>query len=364
MIFPARSLFSSELAGNVDGLGGEIFQIRARNSKLLRSFEMKQILVTGALGQIGSELTAALRQKYGDDKVVATDIRMPTDVRLRDAGPFEFLDVTLPHHISRVMQVHDIDTIYHLGAILSATGESRPGTAWQVNMNGLFNFLEAAQQHKCSLFFPSSIGAFGKSTPQDKTPQDTIQRPDTIYGVTKVAGELLCDYYHKRFGLDTRGVRFPGLISYETEPGGGTTDYAVDIFYQAIKSKKYTCYLRPDTWLDMMYMPDAIRAMIDLMEADGTKLIHRNSFNVTAMSFTPKILADEIRKHIPEFTIDYNVDPVRQAIADSWPNSMDDSCARKEWGWKPEYDLARMTSDMIDVLSRKLRVGPTVSKIG
>jgi nucleoside-diphosphate-sugar epimerase len=322
---------------------------------------MKQILVTGAVGQIGSELTTALRKRYGKDKVVATDIRMPSDVELRDGGPFEFLDVTDPHHITRVMQIHEIGTIYHLGAILSAVGESRPGVAWQINMNGLYNFLEAARQYQCSLFFPSSIGAFGLSTPHDKTPQDTIQRPDTIYGVTKVAGELLCDYYHKRFGLDTRGVRFPGLISYETEPGGGTTDYAVDIFYQAIKHKKFTCNLKPDTYLDMMYMPDAIKAMIGLMEADGTKLIHRNAFNVTAMSFTPKILAEEIRKYIPEFTIDYEIDPVRQAIADSWPNSMDDSCARAEWGWKPEYDLAKMTREMLDVLSRKLQTAPTAS---
>ncbi|MEW5795047.1 MAG: L-threonine 3-dehydrogenase [Candidatus Zixiibacteriota bacterium] len=322
---------------------------------------MKQILVTGAVGQIGSELTAALRKRYGKNKVVATDVRMPADVELRDAGPFEFLDVLDPHHITRVMQLHEIGTVYHLAAILSATGESRPGVAWQVNMNGLYNMLEAARQYQCSLFFPSSIGAFGPLTPQDKTPQDTIQRPDTIYGVTKVAGELLCDYYHKRFNLDTRGVRFPGLISYETEPGGGTTDYAVDIFYQAIRYKKYTCYLKPDTWLDMMYMPDAIRAMIELMEADGARLVHRNAFNITAMSFTPRMLADEIREHIPEFIVTYDFDHVRQAIADSWPNSMDDSCARAEWGWKPQYDLARMTEDMINVLTRKLQTAPAAS---
>jgi nucleoside-diphosphate-sugar epimerase len=315
---------------------------------------MKRFLVTGAVGQIGSELTAALRTRYGKEKVVATDIRMPTDVEMRDAGPFEFLDVTDPHHITRVMQMHDVGTIYHLAAVLSATGESRPGLAWQINMNGLYNMLEAARQYQCKVFFPSSIGAFGLSTPHDKTPQDTIQRPDTIYGVTKVAGELLCDYYHKRFGLDTRGVRFPGLISHDTEPGGGTTDYAVDIFYQALRHKKYTCYLKPDTWLDMMYMPDALRAMVQLMEADGSKLVHRNAFNVAAMSFTPRMLAEEIRKHVPEFKIDYEIDPVRQAIADSWPNSMDDSCARAEWGWKPEYDLARMTGNMIEVLSQKV----------
>ncbi len=314
---------------------------------------MKQVLVTGAVGQIGSELTTALRQRYGEDRVVATDIRMPADKELRDGGPFEFLDVLDPHHITRVMQIYDVGTVYHLAAILSATGESRPNVAWQINMNGLYNLLEAARQYHCSLFFPSSIGAFGKSTPKDNTPQDTIQRPDTIYGVTKVAGELICDYYHKRFGLDTRGVRFPGLISYVTDPGGGTTDYAVEIFHEAIKYKKYTCYLKHDCRLDMMYMPDGIRAMIDLMEADGSKLVHRNAFNISAMNFTPAQLAEEIKKHIPEFQIDYQVNPVLQEIADSWPNYMDDSAARTEWGWHHDYDIEAMTADMLDKLSRK-----------
>ena len=308
---------------------------------------MKQILVTGAVGQIGSELTTALRERYGTDTVVATDIRMPSDRALRDNGPFEFLDVLDPHHITRVMAIYDIGTVYHLAAVLSATGESRPNIAWQVNMNGLYNMLEAARQYHCALFFPSSIGAFGPSTPKQNTPQDTLQRPDTIYGVTKVAGELICDYYHKRFGLDTRGVRFPGLISYETEPGGGTTDYAVEIFYEATKHKKYSCYLREDTSLDMMYMPDAVRSMIDLMEADASKLIHRNAFNIAAMNFTPAGIAIEIKKHIPEFEISYTVDPVRQAIADSWPDFMDDSAAREEWGWKPEFTLETMTADML-----------------
>jgi nucleoside-diphosphate-sugar epimerase len=316
---------------------------------------MKQILVTGAIGQIGSELTATLRNRYGNDLVVATDIRMPSNIELRDGGPFEFLDVLDPNHITRVMQMHNIGTVYHLAAVLSAIGESRPGVAWQVNMNGLYNLLEAARQYQCSLFFPSSIGAFGPSTPKENTPQDTIQRPDTIYGVTKVAGELLCDYYHKRFSLDTRGVRFPGLISHETEPGGGTTDYAVDIFFQAIKHKKYTSYLRANCSLDMMYMPDAIRAMIELMEADDSKLKHRNAFNIAAMNFTPDKLAREIRKHIPEFTIDYEVDPVRQAIADSWPDYMDDSAARAEWGWKPEYTFERMVEDMIENISGRIK---------
>lgn len=319
---------------------------------------MKQILVTGAVGQIGSELTAALRKQYGHDNVVATDLRMPTDVELRDAGPFEFLDVLDSNHITRVMQIHDIGTVFHLAAVLSAIGESRPNVAWQVNMNGLYNMLEAARQYGCALFFPSSIGAFGPTTPKHKTPQDTIQRPDTIYGVTKVAGELIAEYYHKRFGLDTRGVRFPGLISHETEPGGGTTDYAVDIFFQAIRHKKYTCYLREDTSLDMMYMPDAIRSMIELMAADATKLVHRNAFNICAMNFTPATLAAEIKKHIPEFEIDYEVDPVRQKIADSWPDSMDDSAARAEWGWSHKFDMSAMVSDMLKNIAGKVKGEP------
>lgn len=319
---------------------------------------MQRILVTGALGQIGSELTMALRKQYGDENVIATDIRMPSDVALRDAGPFEFMDVQNPDHITRVMQIYNADTIYHLAAILSAVGESKPNLAWMVNVNGLYNMLEAARQYHCALFVPSSIGAFGSNTPKDRTPQDTIQRPDTMYGVTKVTGELLCDYYHKRFGLDTRGLRFPGLISYETEPGGGTTDYAVQIYIEALKHKKFTCYLQEDTYLDMMYMPDAIRAMIELMEADPNNLVHRNAFNLTAMNFTPAQIAAEIKKHIKDFVIEYKVDPVRQAIADSWPNSLDDTCARAEWGWKPTYDLASMTSDMIEKLCSRIKLPP------
>ncbi len=318
---------------------------------------MKKFLVTGALGQIGSELTAALRQRHGDANVVATDIHMPADTVLRDSGPFEFLDVLDPHHITRVMQRHDVGTIYHLAAVLSAVGESRPNVAWQVNVNGLYNILEAARQYGSSLFFPSSIGAFGETTPRDQTPQDTIQRPQTIYGVTKLTGELICDYYHHRFNLDTRGVRFPGLISYQTEPGGGTTDYAVEIFFEAVRHHKYTCYLRPDTRLDMMYMPDAIKAMIQLMEADPGQLAHRNAFNITSMNFTPEELAGEIRRHIPDFEMTYDVDPVRQAIADSWPNSMDDSAARAEWGWAPQYGLSAMTVEMLAKLGERFGTG-------
>lgn len=315
---------------------------------------MKKILITGAIGQIGSELTLALRKSYGDDNVIATDIRLPADRNLRDGGPFEFLDVLDENGITRVMERYKADTIFHLGAILSAIGESRPNQAWRVNMNGLYNMLEVARQYNCSLFFPSSIGAFGPSTPQDNTPQDTIMRPETMYGITKLAGELLCDYYYKRFELDTRGLRFPGLISYETEPGGGTTDYAVAIFFEAIKHRRYTCYLKPNTFLDMMYMPDAVRAMIELMEADPRRLRHRNAFNISAMSFTPQEIAAEICKHIPDFAIDYDIDDIRQGIADSWPNYMDDSAAREEWGWKPEYDLSRMTREMIDIISQRL----------
>lgn len=316
---------------------------------------MNNILVTGALGQIGSELVIAMRKQYGDSHVIATDIRMPSDISLRDSGPFEFLDCTDPNHITRVMQIYKIDAIIHLASLLSAVAETRPNQAWQINVNGLYNMLEAARQYKCALFFPSSIGAFGHLTPKHKTPQDTIQRPDTIYGVTKVTGELLCDYYFKRFSVDTRGLRFPGLISYHTEPGGGTTDYAVQIFYEAIRHRRYTCYLREDTSLDMMYMPDALRAVMQLMEADASRLVHRNAFNVTAMAFTPAQLAKAICRHIPDFEMEYNIDPVRQDIADSWPDLLDDSAARQEWDWRPEYDLPRMTDEMILRVAEKIR---------
>jgi nucleoside-diphosphate-sugar epimerase len=315
---------------------------------------MKKILIAGAAGQIGTEFTGVLRGRYGRENVIATDVRMPSDASLSSEGIFDILDVTDPNQITRLMQKYEVGTIYHLAALLSATGESRPNLAWKVNVNGLYNILEAARQYQCALFFPGSIGAFGPTTPKDNTPQDTIMRPTTMYGITKVAGELLCDYYFKRFGVDTRGLRFPGLISHVAEPGGGTTDYAVSIFYDAIKYRRFTCYLKPDTCLDMMYMPDALRAMIELMEANPTRLLHRNAFNLTAMNFTPAELTREIQKHIPEFEIEYEIDPVRQAIADSWPNYMDDSCARQEWGWKPEYDLPRMTKEMIEVLSKKL----------
>ena len=316
---------------------------------------MKKILVTGSVGQIGSELTMELRKRYGNDNVVAGGRKTKPSEKLLNSGPFEVVDCTDMDTLRKVVKKHDIDIIYHLAAILSAVAEAKPQLAWDVNINGLYNVLEVAQENKCAVFTPSSIGAFGLSTPLDDTPQDTIQRPNTMYGVTKVAGELLCDYYHKRFGVDTRGVRYPGIISNETLPGGGTTDYAVEIYYEAIKNKKYTCNLGAGTFLDMMYMPDAIKAAIDLMEADPSKLKHRNAFNVTAMSFDPEIIAAEIKKIIPEFTMDYKVDPVKQAIADSWPNNMDDSAAKEEWGWEPEYTLEEMTKDMIEVLSKKLK---------
>ena len=316
---------------------------------------MKRILVTGALGQIGSELVSALRNKYGQDAVVASDVRV---IRLeveQAKGPFEYVDVTRARDLQDVVLRYEIDTIFHLASLLSAVAEEKPNMAWDVNMGGLYRVLEVARQRGCAVFFPSSIGAFGPGTPVEQTPQDTIQRPNTIYGVTKVSGELLCDYYHGRFGVDTRGVRYPGLISHVAPPGGGTTDYAVEIFYEAIRHGRYTCFLRPDTCLDMMYMPDALDAAIGIMEADPTCLVHRNAFNVTAMNFTPATLAAEIQKHLPGFEIDYDVDPVRQAIADSWPDSLDDQAARDEWGWQPVYDLETMTRDMLEKLGTRLQ---------
>jgi nucleoside-diphosphate-sugar epimerase len=310
---------------------------------------VKRILVTGAGGQIGSELVPVLRQRYGVANVLATDLRTPSP-ELMAGGPFQILDATDPRAIGGATVRHRADTIYHLAAILSAVGERDPRLAYHVNMDGVHAVLEVAREQQCAVFVPSSIAAFGPSTPPDPTPQDTIQRPTSIYGITKVAGELLCDYYHLRFGVDTRGVRYPGLISYGAPPGGGTTDYAVEIFHKALQEGRYTCFLEPGTQLDMMYMPDAIRAAIELMEADPTRLVHRNAFNVTAMQLTPERLAAAIRTHLPSFELAFDVDPVRQAIADSWPRRIDDSAARAEWGWKAEYDLDVMTADMLDHL--------------
>jgi len=316
---------------------------------------MKRILVTGALGQIGSELVPELRSRYGTDAVVASDIRMPAG-DLDAEGPFEVLDVTNVRQVHDLVHRYRVGTIYHLAALLSATAEEKPHVAWELNMGGLYKVLETARQARAAVFNPSSIAAFGPSTPRIQTPQDTVQRPTTLYGVTKVAGELLADYYALRFGVDVRGLRFPGLISYTAPPGGGTTDYAVTIFYEALRYGRYTCFLGPDTRLDMMYMPDAIRATVELMEADPAKLAHRNAFNVAAINFTPEELAAEIRKHLPDFEIDYDVDPVRQRIADSWPESLDDSAAREEWGWTPRYDLSSMVADMLEKLRERLKL--------
>lgn len=316
---------------------------------------MKKFLITGALGQIGSELTMELRKRYGDENVIASGLNKRDSIAV-ESGPFEVLDITDYDRLNEVVKKHDVDWIINLAAILSAVGEKKPTLAWEVNMNGLFNILEVARENDCGVFTPSSIAAFGPNTPKDDTPQDTIQRPNTMYGVTKVAGELLCDYYYEKFGVDTRGVRFPGLISYAALPGGGTTDYAVHIYYDALQKGKFTCPLDKDTYMDMMYMPDAINAIIDLMEADGNKLKHRNAFNVTAMSFNPEMICNEIKKHIPEFTMDYDVNNDLQKIANSWPNSLDDSAAKEEWDWKPEYDLESMTKDMLEKLREKLNI--------
>jgi nucleoside-diphosphate-sugar epimerase len=317
---------------------------------------MKKVLITGCLGQIGSELTLRLREKYGKDNVIATDIRRIDGNPAVEGGPFEILDVMDYEAMLTIAKKYEVDTLIHLAALLSAVAEAKPQLAWNLNMGGLVNALEVARELNLKFFTPSSIGSFGPGTPAENTPQDTLQRPTTMYGVTKVAGELLCDYYFTKFGVDTRGVRFPGLISYKTLPGGGTTDYAVDIYYEALKNKKYTSFIGKGTYMDMMYMPDAIEAIIKLMEADPSRLKHRNAFNITAMAFEPEEIAASIKKFIPEFEIGYDVDPVRQGIANSWPNSLDASAAKEEWDFDPEYDLDRMTKDMLEQLSEKLGI--------
>jgi len=317
---------------------------------------MKKIMITGSLGQIGSELTKRLREDYGVDNVIATDIRHDAGNPVVEEGHFEILDVMDRDKMVEVAKRYEVDTLIHLAALLSATAEANPQLGWQLNMDGLVNALEVAKELKLKLFTASSIAAFGPNSPKDNTPQDTIQRPTTMYGVTKVAGELLCDYYYTKFGVDTRGVRFPGLISYITEPGGGTTDYAVDIYYEALKNKKYTSFIGAGTKMDMMYMPDAIDAIVGVMEADASKLVHRNAFNITAMAFDPEEIAASIKKVMPEFEMDYDVDPVRQGIANSWPNSIDPTDAKNEWGFAPKYDLDLMTVDMLEKLSEKLNI--------
>ena len=313
---------------------------------------MKRVLVTGCLGQIGSELVTRLRQDLGKENVIATDIRLPE--QSTDDELFEILDVMDYEKMRSLVETYQVDTLIHLAALLSAVAEAKPKFAWDLNMVGLVNALEVAREFDLKFFTPSSIGAFGPDTPKKSTPQDTLQRPTTMYGVTKVAGELLCDYYHTKYGVDTRGVRFPGLISYKTLPGGGTTDYAVDIYYSAIKEGKYTCFIGQGTSMDMMYMPDAIEAIIQLMNADPKKLIHRNAFNISAMAFEPEEIKEAIQKFIPDFEMTYEVDPVRQVIAESWPDSLNISCAQEEWGFCPKYDLHAMTQDMLTKLQEKL----------
>jgi len=314
--------------------------------------DTKRIMITGAAGQIGSELALVLRERLGAETVLATDIVRPPD-KVLDTGPFEPLNVTERADVEKIVRKHDIDTIYHLAAILSANGEKAPQKAWDVNINGLYNVLETARKlGSVRIFNPSSIAVFGPATPKVRTPQDTILDPTTMYGVTKVAGENLCNYYVQKYGLDVRGCRFPGIISHETLPGGGTTDYAVAIFYDAVKNGRYTCFLRADTSLPMMYMPDCLKSILDLMEADFIRLKHHSNFNVAAMSFTPGELAAEIRKHIPGFVCEYAPD-FRQVIADSWPESVNDSAAREEWNWKHSFDLAAMTLDMLKALSKR-----------
>ena len=316
---------------------------------------MKNILVIGSTGQIGSELTRELRKRYGNDHVVAGYIKgaEPTG-ELLEAGPAEEADVTKAEMIATVVKKYHIDAIYNLAALLSVVAENKPNLAWKIGIDGLWNILEVAREHHCQVFTPSSIGSFGESTPHWMTPQDTIQRPKTIYGVSKVTTELLSDWFNQKYGTDTRSVRFPGLISYVALPGGGTTDYAVDIFYSAVRGEKFVCPIPEGTLMDMMYMPDALHAAISLMEADPARLVHHNGFNVTAMNFAPETIYAEIKKHKPNFEMVYEVDPLKKAIAESWPDKLDDSCARQEWDWKPQYDLSSMTVDMLDKLSKKL----------
>jgi nucleoside-diphosphate-sugar epimerase len=319
----------------------------------LEGKRMKHVLVTGAVGQIGSELIPALRQRLGGDRVVAAGHRKKPDREFLEAGPFHYIDCARIESIAELVKRYRIDTIFHLAAILSARAEKNPSLAWSTNVDGLRNVLEVAREYRCAVFSPSSIATFGPTTPATQTPQDTLQRPTTLYGISKVAGELLGDYYFNKYGVDTRGLRYPGLISHTTLPGGGTTDYAVEIYLAAVRNRTYTCYLKADTFLDMMYMPDALRAAIELMEADPGKLRHRNAFNLSAMTLAPETVAAEIKTHLPDFTIRYEVDPLRQAIAETWPNSMDDRAAREEWGWQPRYDLETMTRDMLENLSKR-----------
>ena len=315
---------------------------------------MKNILVIGSTGQIGSELTLELRKRYPEGNVVAGYIPgAKPQGELAESGPMAAVDITNEQQIAEAVSRYDIDTIYNLAALLSAVAEAKPRLAWTIGIGGLFNVLEVASEMNCAVFTPSSIGAFGPDAPKDKTPQDTVRNPLTMYGVTKVTGELLSDYFFRRYGVDTRSVRFPGLISYVVPPGGGTTDYAVDIFYSAVKGEKFVCPIAAGTFMDMMYMPDGVNAAIKIMEADPSRLKRRNAYNVTAMSFDPEIIYNKIKEYIPDFEMEYDVDPLRQNIADSWPNSLDDTCAREEWDWNPEFDLDMMARDMLFKLKIK-----------
>ncbi|MBR1387440.1 MAG: NAD-dependent epimerase/dehydratase family protein [Alloprevotella sp.] len=316
---------------------------------------MKNILIIGSTGQIGSELTMVLRGEYGGEHVVAGYIPgAEPKGELLESGPSEICDVTNGQAILQVCEKYHIDAIYNLAALLSVVAESKPLLAWKIGIDGLLNVLEVARTHGCAVFTPSSIGSFGPETPRQLTPQDTVQRPRTIYGVSKVTTELLSDYYFHKYGVDTRSVRFPGLISNVTLPGGGTTDYAVDIYYSAIRGERFVCPIGKGTYMDMMYMPDGLRAAIELMEANPDRLIHRNGFNIAAMSFEPNDIYEAIRKYRPDFEMTYEVDPLKQAIANSWPDRLDDTCARQEWDWAPRYDLDGMTRDMLEKLEKKL----------
>ena len=316
---------------------------------------MKNILVIGSTGQIGSELTMELRKCYSPARVVAGYIPgAEPKGKLAESGPMALVDITNEQQIAEVVSRYKIDTIYNLAALLSAVAEIKPQLAWTIGIGGLFNVLEVAREMHCAVFTPSSIGAFGQGAPKNKTPQDAVRNPKTMYGITKVTGELLSNYYFERYGVDTRSVRFPGLISHVTHPGGGTTDYAVEIFFSAVKKEHFICPIAAGTLMDMMYMPDGIKAAIQIMEADPGRLIHRNSFNVTAMSFDPEIIFNRIKKYVPDFTMEYQVDPLGQAIAESWPDSLDDTCAREEWDWNPQYDLDTMTKDMLEKLTAKI----------
>ncbi len=318
---------------------------------------MKKILVLGAGGQIGTELVPHLQKNYGYDNVIAADLRPEIVSKLGETSRAVVMNALEMEAYAKFVKSEEIDTIYNLVALLSATGEKNPQLAWNINMGALLNSLNIAHEYKCAIFTPSSIGAFGENTPHYKTPQDTVMRPNTIYGVCKVTGEMLSDYYHHRFGVDSRSVRFPGIISNGALPGGGTTDYAVEVFYEVAKRGKYTCEVPQDTYMDMLYMPDALEAMTQLMEADPDKLVHRNSFNVTSMSFTPEQLFTEIKKRVPSFTWNYEIDPVKAQISASWPDCLDDSCAREEWGWNPKWGMDAVIDDMLAACKKKVENG-------